>query len=132
MRAILAPYTAPAEVNGEERVALIGPEVSVGGEPAASVALVLHELATNAVKYGALSAPSGRVSVSWSIADRRISLSWKEAGGPPVTGSPSREGFGSVLARRSVERQLGGNMVYHWNPGGLEVVISLPSERLTS
>ncbi|HEV2363142.1 MAG TPA: chemotaxis protein CheB [Caulobacteraceae bacterium] len=132
VRAILAPYIEPARADGHPRVEIDGPEVSVGNDTATGLALVIHELATNAAKYGALSVSGGHVGVSWSTANGRLCLSWQEAGGPLVNGAPSHEGFGARLARRSVKGQLGGDMVVHWNPDGLAVVISAPMERLAA
>ena len=131
VRAILAPYIDPDRTENL-RVEIDGPELSVGSEAATSLALVVHELATNAAKYGALSVSNGHVRISWSNTNGRLDLSWREGGGPPVSGPPSHEGFGSVLARRSVKGQLGGDMVFHWNPDGLAVVLSAPMERLSA
>jgi two-component system CheB/CheR fusion protein len=131
VRAVLAPYIDPSRNEGDPRVEIDGPEVAVRGDAATSLALVIHELATNAAKYGALSIAGGHLHISWSTANGRLSLTWTEAGGPPVSGPPSHEGFGSVLARRSVQGQLSGDMVFHWNPDGLVVVLSAPMERLT-
>jgi two-component system CheB/CheR fusion protein len=130
VRAILAAYIDPVATEGEQQVDIDGPEVLVGGDAATSLGLVIHELATNAAKYGALSVSSGGVRVSWSTANGHFSLSWTESGGPPVDGPPSHEGFGSMLAHRSMKGQLGGDMVFQWNPDGLAVVLSAPMERL--
>ncbi|HEY2049830.1 MAG TPA: chemotaxis protein CheB, partial [Caulobacteraceae bacterium] len=126
VQAVLAPYVNPAGTKENARVDIDGPVVPVGGDAATSVALVIHELATNAAKYGALSIPGGHVRISWSIVGGRLDLSWTETGGPPVNGAPSREGFGSVLARRSMKGQLGGDMVFRWNPDGLKVLLTAP------
>jgi PAS domain S-box-containing protein len=130
VRAILSPHIEPARTEGDLRVAIDGPEISLGVDAATSLALVIHELATNAVKYGAFSVPSGRVRVSWAEANGRLALSWDEAGGPPIEAAPEREGFGSVLARRSAKGQLGGDLFFHWNPAGLAVHLSAATERL--
>ena len=102
----------------------------MSADAAQMVGLALHELATNAVKYGALSVPSGRLRVTWTMAKGRVALLWEEKGGPVIQGRPEREGFGSLLARRSVNGQLGGNLVFHWKPTGLVVNFSAPAERL--
>jgi two-component system CheB/CheR fusion protein len=96
-----------------------------------SLALVLHELATNAAKYGALSLPSGCVRVTWSVAGPDLVLTWEESGGPRVNGPPTRQGFGSMLASRSVKGQLKGQLTFNWNADGLIVRLSVPVERLT-
>jgi two-component system CheB/CheR fusion protein len=131
VRAILAPHGDVAAPHGDARVVIEGPEVAIGGEPVTSLALVLHELATNAAKYGALSAPSGQVHVCWTVQKDRLELQWKERGGPLIGGPPEREGFGSVLARRSVTGQLNGELVYDWDGRGLTVHLSVATERLT-
>ena len=132
VRAVLAPYIDPATPAGEQRVEIVGPEVSVGGEAATSLALVFHELATNAAKYGALSVSGGLVRTSWSVENGRLGFSWVEVGGPRVIGPPDHEGFGSILARRSMNGQLGGEMVSSWNPDGLAVALAASTERLTT
>jgi len=90
----------------------------------------VHELATNAAKYGAFSVPGGRVHVSWTMANGRVAVVWEELGGPVVRGPPERGGFGSLLAQRSVTGQLAGDLAFHWNPDGLIVNLSAPAERL--
>jgi two-component sensor histidine kinase len=97
------------------------------------VALVLgiavHELATNAVRHGALSVPSGEVSVSWHIEtgapSRSVVLEWHESGGPAVT-PPSRRGFGLSLLERSVSLELGGTASVTFNPDGVQARFSVP------
>ncbi|HEX2134432.1 MAG TPA: PAS domain-containing protein [Microvirga sp.] len=124
--AILAPYA----VCGE-RLVLEGPAVPVGSQTTTSLALVLHELATNAAKYGCLSAPDGRLAIRWSLRDDVVDLIWSEAGGPPVAAEPSSEGFGSQLARKSITGQLGGALDQDWQPSGLVVRMTLPLDRLS-
>jgi two-component system CheB/CheR fusion protein len=130
VRTILAPYLDPLAAGADERASIRGPELAVGGEALTSLALVLHELATNAAKYGALSVPAGRVRVAWTVADDVLLLDWRESGGPPVKDASPQEGFGSLLARRSVNGQLGGQLTFEWNPEGLAVRLSAPLERL--
>jgi len=89
------------------------------------VALATRELATNAVKYGALSAPRGRVRVGWSVCDGQATLSWRERGGPAVR-EPRRRGYGSVLLRRLVEAT-GGTMTLEFRPEGVAADIVLPT-----
>jgi two-component sensor histidine kinase len=88
------------------------------------IALAAHELATNAMKHGALSTPDGRVSVGFAVGDRRATLSWRESGGPRVV-EPNRRGYGSVLLRRLVEAA-GGEIVLHFRPDGLAAKLTLP------
>ncbi|MDB5474824.1 MAG: hypothetical protein JWP49_335 [Phenylobacterium sp.] len=95
-----------------------GPLTLLPPEQVQSMSMVLHELATNAVKYGALSTAAGLVTIAWRAdGAERLILTWCEQGGPPVT-APKKSGFGSRLIRR-LARQLGGEARYHWRPEGL-------------
>lgn len=91
---------------------------------------MLHELATNAGKCGALSRASGTVRVAWSIDGDRLDLARWEAGRPAMSGPPASEGFGSNLARRGVVGQLGGQLPHDWRPDGLAVRICLSLEQV--
>ncbi|HZK98533.1 MAG TPA: PAS domain S-box protein [Caulobacteraceae bacterium] len=128
--AVLAPYADPADSGAPSRLRIGGPPATVGEKAANALALVLHELATNAVKYGALSKRSGTVTVAWSITADDLELCWKETGGPILAGSPPAEGFGSLLVRRSVAGHLGGRLARDWAPEGLIVNIVVPLDRL--
>jgi len=108
----LAPHAAPG------RVSLQGPEVRVSSGMALALAMGAHELATNAVKYGALSRDGGRVSVSWTVEDGVVSLDWVETGGPPVI-PPARRGFGSRLLERGLAHELGGHVELSFPPDGV-------------
>jgi two-component system CheB/CheR fusion protein len=113
-----------AVVHG--RVRMAGPDVAVSPVLATSLGLVLHELVTNAAKYGALSLPQGVVELSWRVAGDdgrgRVLLTWKERGGPPVT-APDREGFGSRLIERSLP---GATVERRFEREGLVCAIDLP------
>ncbi|HYD71223.1 HWE histidine kinase domain-containing protein [Azospirillum sp.] len=110
------------------RVRRGGPALVLSAGAAQAIGMVLHELATNAAKHGALSVPEGRVGVSWSVAaDGSLTLTWEEAGGPPVA-APTRRGFGSRLVRGNVEAQLRGRAAFDWRAEGLRVTITLPAE----
>ena len=91
--------------------------------------MVLHELATNAAKYGALSAPGGRISIGWEVAAdvgaNRLRLDWREGGGPPVK-PPVRRGFGSRLVERSIVHELGGRFEPSYGPQGFACTILVP------
>lgn len=92
--------------------------------------MVLHELATNAMKYGALSGLSGRVSVNWVVnGDGMVEIDWIESGGPAVT-PPSRRGFGSRLLTEAVPRQLGGRVKLDYEAKGLRCQIAVPHDRI--
>jgi two-component sensor histidine kinase len=121
-----------AEVIGEElaslasgeRYRLSGPPLLLRAEHVQAMSMVLHELATNATKYGALSMPGGAVSIDWSMPSTgQLALAWRETGGPPVT-APQGAGFGSRLIAQ-LSRQLGGEAQYDWRPDGLVVGLSV-------
>jgi two-component sensor histidine kinase len=107
-----------------ERVSLSGPDFDLEAEIATSVGMVIHELTTNAAKYGALSAPTGSLEVHWSLetmaggADARLTLNWRERGGPPIQ-PPDHKGFGSILIERLIVRQFGGTAKFEFAPEGL-------------
>lgn len=132
VQTVLSPYASFDDPGGQSRADVNGPDVAVSGEAVTSLAMILHELATNAAKYGALANTGGRVHVAWSINNERLELTWTEWGGPRVKGAPTREGFGSLLARRSVDGHLAGKLEHHWNPEGLTVHLSVAVERLTA
>jgi two-component sensor histidine kinase len=109
---------------------MAGDDICIAPDAVTSLALVLHELATNAAKYGALCGEHGTISLSWKLDDSRLHIAWIERGGPPVLAPPERSGFGTTLARRSVESQLGGKIEHDWAQEGLRVAISLPRATL--
>lgn len=121
VREELAPYLA-----SEGRVNVEGPTVVLRPAVAQSLAIVIHELATNAAKYGALSSAEGKLEVRWSSSGGLLELSWTESGGPPV-GKPGRSGFGSKIIRSTIERQLQGKFVQTWEPTGLRCMIRFGS-----
>lgn len=125
-----ALFKAYVDGEGKARVRLTGDDATFDDQAATSVALLFHELATNAAKYGALSVESGEVTLDTRRAGDRFVLTWTEAGGPPVKGAPTATGFGSSLATLSVEGQLGGKLERDWAPGGLRVVADLPATAL--
>jgi two-component sensor histidine kinase len=124
---ILQPYRHK-DLPG--RIGIEGKDIAVKAQAITNIALVLHELATNAAKYGALSVPEGHVTIDWHQAGAMLELTWREEGGPPVS-PPSRSGFGSMLTQKSVEGQFGGTMRYDWDKGGLKVTLCLPLAAIT-
>lgn len=116
-------------VYGDERVTLRGPDMRLNARATLSLGMVIHELATNASKYGAFSRPEGRVAVRWSRVDEgegeEFRLVWQESGGPPAK-PPSREGFGTQLMRSMVKGSFYGSIESHWEPSGLRLVVALP------
>jgi PAS domain S-box-containing protein len=127
IEAVLEPY----KQSGHNQILVEGPGVSVGSNTTTSLALVLHELATNAAKYGCLSTPGGRLVVRWALQGDSADLLWAESGGPAIAGPPSFEGFGTQLSQRSIAGQLGGALEREWRPEGLQVHMTLPLDRLT-
>jgi PAS domain S-box-containing protein len=104
---VIARAIVPFEDVVRRRFTLVGPGAALSSDVALALALALHELATNAIKYGALSNEKGRVTIAWSLgegSDAKLRLSWRESDGPPVA-PPTRTGFGTLL----IERTLGGN-----------------------
>jgi PAS domain S-box-containing protein len=128
----------PFRLEGGAAIAADGPSVRVSPQQAVSMSLALHELATNAVKYGALSRPEGAVEVSWNLyldeaGARHITFLWAESGGPPVS-RPIRRGFGTRLIARSFAKASGGKATIDFAPEGvrciLELTLSEPAELL--
>jgi len=119
----LAPYRAGAAES--ETVVALGPTVVLEPTTAQTAALALHELATNAAKYGALSVPGGRVRINWEVQPDSVELHWQESGGPAVE-APATTGFGTRVIGAIIEGQLGGVAKFDWRPGGLECTLSIP------
>jgi PAS domain S-box-containing protein len=115
-----------------DRVDVAGPKVLLPPREALAIAMALHELCTNAVKYGALSNDGGRVQLHWrrnGSKPSRLVLNWRESGGPPVV-EPARRGFGTTLLERSFRQDLGGNVDLAFDPQGLACTIELPFPEL--
>ena len=93
--------------------------------------MAVHELATNAMKYGALSHPGGLLQVTWRLdsSNRLLTLVWRESGGPDVAAVPGRRGFGSRVIEQTVQGQLGGSLSRRWLPGGLVCELVVPLSR---
>jgi two-component sensor histidine kinase len=126
---LLAPYDDLGAFSGRIRVAV--ERMGVGEAAATSLALVIHELATNSLKYGALSAEAGTLDISTAApSEAQLELIWMERGGPAVHAPPEASGFGSKLVHRSVSKQLGGAIEYEWAPDGLIVTLRLERGRL--
>lgn len=108
--------------GGSARFDVDGAPLRLAPRAALALAMALHELGTNAAKYGALSVDGGRVSIAWTTEGGRLRLEWRESGGPPVE-IPKRRGFGSRLIERGLEADLGGAAALHFDPGGLRCSI---------
>jgi two-component sensor histidine kinase len=124
VRKILQPY------DDDERISTSGPDVVVGAKAVTSLALALHETATNAVKYGALSEPDGAIRIKWETQGDDFRLEWEETGGPVIAVPPKADGFGSILTERSISGQLGGRIEYDWQRNGLKLRLTIPLDRL--
>ena len=108
-----------------EKIVVRGPDLSLEPRTAQTLALALHELSTNAAKYGALSELAGRVSLTWELKPDHLVLRWTETDGPPVK-APASPGFGIRVIGASVERQLEGEAAFDWKPEGLCCTLSVP------
>jgi two-component sensor histidine kinase len=120
---IMLPH---ARHERQDHFAADGPEVVLGERATNGLALVLHELATNAAKYGALNTDGGAVALAWHIEGDMLGVEWSERGGPPVAGAPQTTGFGTRLAHATVVGQFGGTLDYDWRPEGVAVAMKLP------
>ena len=126
----LEPYQ---QHDAPDRIAISGPEILIGGRRSTSLTMALHELATNALKYGALSVGAGRVTVYWHVEEvsgiGRLHIEWRERGGPPVQ-PPKQRGFGSRLVERGLATELGGKAQIAFEPEGVvcEITASLEND----
>jgi len=103
----------------------------VASSAVASLALLLHEFATNAAKYGSLSTAEGAIDIACSLDGDHLALIWAERGGPALAEPKTPEGFGAVLSRIAVNMQLGGEIKRWWKPEGLTIHLVVPQARLT-
>lgn len=132
LHGLLAELLKPYRTDGASRVAVSGDDPPIDDRSATPIALVIHELATNAAKYGALSTMDGHIEIDIRQAEDDVSLRWIERGGPYIEGHPKRTGFGSQLSEVSIEDQLGGKIEREWLPEGLRVTLKIAASRLSS
>lgn len=128
-QAMLRGELAPFAGNGSSsKVLMDGPATMLAPLTAQPLSMALHELATNAAKYGSLSVPDGTLALSWQEdrVDGRLRLCWQETGGPPVAGPPGRRGFGSRVIESTVRDQLRGDVSFAWESAGLRCEIDIP------
>jgi len=130
LRDLILESIGAYETTPGARFSLCGPSIRLGSEISVTLAMALHELATNAVKYGALSNTNGQVDVRWRLENevgvaQRISIEWVERGGPAVA-PPTRRGFGSDLIERGLARQFGGTAALEFLSAGLRCRITAP------
>jgi two-component sensor histidine kinase len=147
VRRTFADKTAPAKVDLIDLVDKIlrphapqekqnhfvakGPAILLGERATNGIALVLHELATNAVKYGAFKLEQGTVELTWLANEGRLAFEWSEHGGPPIARPPESTGFGTRLSRATIVEQFAGELTYDWRPEGLAVAMRLPLASLS-
>jgi two-component sensor histidine kinase len=137
---LLQPYDDTGAFS--ERIRVSVPRMGIGEAAATALALVIHELATNSLKYGALSMASGTLDVSCaakidenvtdSVRDDQLVLVWTERGGPRVASPTTRSGFGSTMVERSMSRQLGGSIEFNWSEEGAIVTLRMSKSRLAA
>jgi two-component sensor histidine kinase len=126
---LLAPYDDTAAFSGRVRVSV--PRMGVGEQAATTLALVVHELATNSLKYGALSSSTGTLDISCAPHDTEVVVVWTERGGPPVAAPAGEGGYGSKLLNRGMTIQLGGSITCDWSAEGIIVTLEMTKDRLT-
>jgi two-component sensor histidine kinase len=126
---LLAPYD---EKGASVRIRVSVPKMNVGESSSTALALVIHELATNSAKYGALSIASGTLDVSCNADEDDVVVMWTERGGPPVVAPAKLEGFGSKLMHRSMADQLGGTIIFDWSEEGVVVTLRMSKARLAN
>ena len=117
-------FQAYAGADGA-RVSVVGEDAPLSARSAQTLSLALHELTTNAAKYGALSVPEGRVEIRSTVNGQELRLTWTETGGPEVR-PPATQGFGSVIVERSIAHELGGDAELHFEPSGLRCNMRIP------
>lgn len=125
---LLNAYDDAGEIGGRIRVAV--PDLLVGEGSITTLALIVHELATNSIKYGALSRAAGTIEVSATVEEDEVGVVWTERGGPAVDVPAGQAGFGSKLVNRSIANQLGGTIVFDWPVAGAVVTLRMSRARL--
>jgi two-component sensor histidine kinase len=132
LKDVLDRVLQPYRINNPERIRMAGPPVPLSPRPAVVLSMIVHEMATNAVKYGALSNDTGKVSLDWEVLHEdggpKLRLIWTESGGPPVS-APVHRGFGSRLIERSARDQLGGEASVDFRRRGVIYTITYPLEQ---
>ena len=128
---ILSPYHGQTEA-ADGRITISGADIPIAGSSVTSFALLLHEFASNAAKYGALSTDRGCIDIACFENGGRFMLTWTEHGGPRVVRRGNGEGFGTLLARATIERQLNGEISRDWRPEGLTIRLSFAKDCIIS
>ena len=130
LHGLLATLFHPYAEAGNPRILVAGDDLPLDDKGATPIALLFHELATNAAKYGALSVADGQVAVQTTRAGDTVTLVWEETGGPAIAAPPTQEGFGTKLAAMSVDQQLSGKLEREWRVAGLWVRVVIPAAGL--
>jgi PAS domain S-box-containing protein len=125
LASLLRDELAPFDLGQTSRIVIEGSDVLLDSSTAQTLALALHELATNTAKYGALSVATGRLNVSWHRDGRELVIRWREEGGPMVS-PPERRGFGTSAIVSGVEQQQGGKVTFDWKAEGLDCLLRVP------
>ncbi len=128
LRQIIEEELAPYTTSRSDHIIAEGPSILLRPATAQAAALAIHELATNAAKYGALSVPGGHLRLTWSL-KKDLELDWIEHDGPPAQ-EPARVGFGLTIVRSSIEHQLSGKVTTEWAPTGLRCRLSIPGTQI--
>jgi PAS domain S-box-containing protein len=131
LRQIVDEELAPYRAGYSDRAVAYGPPAMLLPSTAQAMALALHELATNAAKYGALSTEAGRLRLHWWIGKEALELEWTETGGP-TTAPPTSQGFGLTIVRSSIEAQFRGSVTYDWRPEGLRCRLAIPHAQIVA
>ncbi len=129
VRGLLQTLIAPYRGASHETISVEGDDAAIRLQAAGTIALIVHELATNAVKHGALSSDTGTVRISCAAADGRYRIDWREEGGPPLSGAPQHKGFGTAFSNWLVA-SADVDIQRTWRPEGLAASISMPLEAL--
>jgi PAS domain S-box-containing protein len=124
MEGLIREEVAPFRADNPRRIRIEGPPILLAPDKAQTVALALHELATNAAKYGGLSTPEGGVDIRWTVTDGMIEIDWRELGGPPVS-KPTMRGFGTRIIEASINPRRGEYAVFKWHPDGLSCTVAI-------
>jgi two-component sensor histidine kinase len=128
VRTIIEPHEAGP---GRRRFSIKGPSIHCGEHASNSMALIFHELATNAVKYGALRRDEGRIDIEWQHDDRNLTIRWAERGGPRIETPPDTLNFGTTLVQNTVSRRFNGTLDYEWPAEGMVATITIPMDALS-
>jgi two-component sensor histidine kinase len=129
VRAVVNPHESPCGVS---RFSVHGPSLRCGDLAVNGIALIFHELTTNAAKYGALTTDQGQVEVGWAEQDGELICQWIERGGPAIMSGPREAGLGTRLLRETIERQFHGSLQHSWDASGLTVEIRISLQQLAA